>query len=187
MTDKKSLICVLTFCLVFSLGIGLSRAEDLYLLGPEDVLEVSVWKDAELTKEVIVQPDGYFSFPLVGQVPAQGRSVAQIQEELRGKLADYISSPVVTVLLRKVQSYTVYVVGKVNRPGAFVLGRKVNAMQALSMAGGMTPFASSGNILVLRVEKEEQQKIPFDYDEVAKGKNLVQNIELKTGDVVVVP
>lgn len=184
---RKNLICCLIFCLFFGLGISLARAEDAYLLGPEDVLEISVWKDTELTKEVVVQPDGYFSFPLVGQVLARGRSVAQVQEELRQKLAEYISSPVVTVLLRKVQSYTVYVVGKVNRPGAFVLGREVNVMQALSMAGGMTPFASSGNILILRVEKGEQQKIPFDYDDVAKGKNLVQNIELKSGDVVVIP
>ncbi len=158
-----------------------------YLLGPEDVLEVSVWRDQELTKEVVVQPDGYFSFPLMGQVLARGRSVARIEKELRERLAQYVSDPVVTVLLRKVQSYKVYVVGKVNRPGEFSPGRTVNVMQALSMAAGMTPYASSGKILILRQEGKEQIKIPFDYDDVAKGKNLAQNCELKTGDVVVVP
>lgn len=186
MKPKKNLICFFTLCLVL-IGISSSKAEDAYLLGPEDVLEISVWKDTELTKEVIVQPDGYFSFPLVGQILAKGRSVVAIQEELHEKLAPYVPDPTVTVLLHKVQSYSVYVVGKVNRPGRFVLGRKVNVMQALSMAGGLTPFASSGNILILREEGEKQEKIRFDYDEVARGKNLAQNIELKIGDVVVVP
>ncbi|MBW2661625.1 MAG: polysaccharide biosynthesis/export family protein [Deltaproteobacteria bacterium] len=187
MRTSKNLIFFCAFCLFWVIGTAGLQAEDTYLLGPEDLLEISVWKDTELTREIIVQPDGYFSFPLAGQILAGGRSIAAIQKELNQKLSSYVPDPTVTVLLRKVQSYAVYVVGKVNRPGHFVLGRKVNVMQALSMAGGLTPFASSGNILILREGAEKQEKYQFDYDDIANGKNLDQNIDLKSGDVVVVP
>ncbi len=185
---RRKLVIPCICCLILVLWVGLAAAaEDIYLLGPEDDLEVSVWKDTELTKEVTVQLDGYFSFPLVGQVLAKGRGINDVQQELRQKLAGYVSNPVVTVLLKKVLSYHVYVIGKVNRPGDFVLGRRVNVMQALSMAGGMTPFASTGDISILREGPQGQTRIRFDYGEVAKGKDLAQNILLQSGDVVVVP
>ncbi|MFH1146274.1 MAG: polysaccharide biosynthesis/export family protein [Pseudomonadota bacterium] len=168
-------------------GEGVKEQNLQYVLGPEDVLQISVWKDQELTREVIVDPDGHFSFPLAGQISAAGRTVPEIETELREKLAVYVSEPVVTVLLRKVQSYKIYVIGKVSRPGFFVLGDRINVMQALSMAGGLTPFASPGKIVVLREGEKGQQRFSFDYDDVAEGESLEQNIELKNGDVVVVP
>ncbi len=213
MTGKNILICFLVFGVVvgfLSSPCGAQQEEDYfwiakprpgaegvqklkveeetaYLLGPEDVLEVSVWKDPELTKEVTIQPDGYFSYPLLGQILAKGRTVVQVQAELSEKLGAFVSEPVVTVLLKKVLSYKIFVIGKVTRPGPFSLGEKVNVMQALTVAGGVTPFASPGKILILRQKGDTQQKIPFDYDDVSEGKHMEQNILLKSGDVVVVP
>ncbi len=158
-----------------------------FTLGPGDIVEVSVWKDPELTKQVIVQPDGFISFPLIGQIEAGGRTIADVQKEISKKLADYISSPTVTVLPVRIESYKIYVIGKVNKPGAFTVLPTVNVMQALSMAGGTNPFAKLSKISILRKGPNGQQRFNFNYEEVAKGKNLAQNIELQTGDVVVVP
>ncbi len=158
-----------------------------FILGPGDVLEVSVWKDEDLTKQVIVQPDGYLSFPLIGQVLAGGRTLADVQSEIAGRLEEYISSPTVTLLPLRIESYKVYVLGKVNKPGVFIVPPSVNVMQALSMAAGTNPFADLDNISILRQDASGQERIPFDYKAVAKGKDLELNIELKSGDVVVVP
>jgi polysaccharide export outer membrane protein len=159
----------------------------VFLLGPGDVLEVSVWKDPDLTKQVIVQPDGYLSFPLIGQVPAGGRTLADVESEIREKLGEFISSPTVTLLPLRIESYKVYVIGKVNNPGVFTIPQAVNVMQALSMAGGSNPFADLDKISILRQGPDGQERIPFDYGAVAKGKDLDQNIVLQSGDVVVVP
>ncbi len=158
-----------------------------FTLGPGDIIEVSVWKDPELTKQVIVQPDGFISFPLIGQVKAGGRTISDVQKEISQKLAEYISSPTVTVLPVRIESYKIYVIGKVNKPGLFTVLPTVNVMQALSMAGGTNPFAKLSKISILRKGPNGQQRFNFNYEEVAKGKNLEQNIELQTGDVVVVP
>ena len=158
-----------------------------FVLGPGDILEVSVWKDEDLTKQVIIQPDGYLSFPLIGQVLAGGRTLADVQSEIANRLEEYISSPTVTLLPFRIESYKVYVLGKVNKPGVFIVPPAVNVMQALSMAAGANPFADLDNICILRQGAGGQERIPFDYKDVAKGKNLEQNIELKSGDVVVVP
>ncbi len=159
-----------------------------FLLGPGDVLEISVWKDQDLTRQVIVQPDGFVSFPLIGQVMAAGRTIPQVQAEISKRLQEFIASPTVTVLPLKIESYKIYVVGKVNKPGMFVVLPTVNVMQALSMAGGTTPFAKLGSISILRNGPDgRQERLKFDYKAVAKGKNLKQNIELMSGDVVVVP
>lgn len=158
-----------------------------FVLGPGDVLEISVWKDPELTKQVIVQPDGYLSFPLVGQVKAGGNTLAEVQQEIVKRLEEYIPSPTLTVLPFKIESYKVYVIGKVNNSGVFMLPEPVNVMQALSLAGGMNPFANLGKISILRQGPDGQSKIRFDYSDVVKGKHLEQNIMLQTGDVVVVP
>ncbi|MBW1966613.1 MAG: polysaccharide biosynthesis/export family protein [Deltaproteobacteria bacterium] len=158
-----------------------------FVLGPGDVLEISVWKDPELTKQVIVQPDGYLSFPLVGQVKAGGKTLAKVQHEIVERLQEYIPSPTVAVLPFKIESYKVYVIGKVKEPGVFMLPEPINVMQALSLAGGMNPFADLDKITILRQGPDGQSRIRFDYGDVAKGKHLEQNIMLQTGDVVVVP
>lgn len=166
-----------------------TRAVDVdgYKIGPQDVLEISVWKEDTLKKEVLVRPDGGMSFPLVGDIHAAGKTAAQLQQEITQKLEKYMPDPVVSVALLKVLSNTVYVIGKVNKPGDYVAGRYVDVLQALSMAGGLTPFAAESDIKVLRRENGVEVALPFQYSKVKKGERLDQNILLKGGDVVVVP
>jgi polysaccharide export outer membrane protein len=161
--------------------------EDKYLLGPEDAIEVSVWKEPELTKQLVVRPDGKITYPLIGEVQAAGKTVKQLQEEIFKRLEKYVTDAHVTVILLKAQNYKVYVTGKVNKPGDFVIGKPVNVMQAISMAGGLTPFASPGSIMVIRTVGGKEEVFPFNYKEVAKGQFLEQNRTLMPGDVVVVP
>ncbi len=159
-----------------------------YLVRPGDILQVSVWKEPELTRELLVRPDGGFSFPLAGQVQAQGRVVADIEQEIKARIERYIPEPVVTVSVMKVLGNNVNVVGKVNRPGEYIMNGPVDVMKAISMAGGTTVFADLNDIVVLRrLADGSQEAIPFDYTEVESGQNLGQNILLQAGDVVVVP
>jgi polysaccharide export outer membrane protein len=161
--------------------------EDKYQLGPDDVVEVSVWKEPDLTKQIVVRPDGKISYPLIGEVQAAGKTVKQLREEISKRLEKYVTDAQVTVILLKTQNYKIYVVGKVNKPGEFLVGRPVDVMQALAMAGGLTPFASPNKIVVLRHSGSAEQSLPFDYNDVVKGLFLEQNITLIPGDVVVVP
>jgi polysaccharide export outer membrane protein len=161
--------------------------EAAYSVKPGDLLQVAVWKEPELQRPVLVRPDGAFSFPLAGEVDARGKSVSDLQKLLTERLRKYISDPVVTVSVQEVRGNKVYVIGQVNRPGEFIVNPSVDVMQALSMAGGGTAFASLGNIVVLRRKSGQQTAIPFKYTEVLKGRELEQNIMLEAGDVVVVP
>jgi polysaccharide export outer membrane protein len=161
--------------------------EAAYSVKPGDLLQVAVWKEPELQRPVLVRPDGAFSFPLAGEVDARGKSVSDLQKLLTERLRKYISDPVVTVSVQEVRGNKVYVIGQVNKPGEFIVNPSVDVMQALSMAGGGTAFASLGNIVVLRRKSGQQTAIPFKYTEVLKGRELEQNIMLEAGDVVVVP
>ena len=158
-----------------------------YLLGPEDVVKISVWKDEQLTQEVIVRPDGMISFPLVGDVAAAGRTVEDIRLELVKRLNKFVPNPHVAVMATKLHSYKIYVTGRVNKPGEFLVGHYTDVLQALSLAGGLTPFAAENDIKVMRREKGEQKMYPFRYGDVRKGRALEQNILLQRGDVVIVP
>jgi polysaccharide export outer membrane protein len=158
-----------------------------YRLGAEDVLMISVWKDEQLTREVVVRPDGVFSFPLVGDVQAEDRTVEEIRADLVKRLTKYIPNPNVSVAVTKVLSYKVYVVGRVNKPGEYLIGHYTDVLQALSLAGGLTPFAAENNIKVIRRTKGQQQVFPFRYGDIRKGYDLEQNILLQRGDVVTVP
>ena len=158
-----------------------------YLIGPEDILEISVWKDPELTKQVVVRPDGRISFPLIGELMAGGHTVKSLEEELKKKISEYIPDAMVTVMVIQVNSIKIYVIGKVARPGEYKIGRAINVMQALSLAGGLSTFADADSILILRSEKGSQIKIPFNYKEIKKGINLEQNILLRNRDVLIVP
>ena len=168
--------------------IGSAFAQEVgYTVKPGDTLMVSVWKEPELQGDVLVTPDGAFAFPLVGQVDARGKTVTELQKIVTDKLGKYISEPVVTVSVKDIKGNKVYVIGQVNRPGEFIVNPRVDVMQALSMAGGTTPFASLGNIIILRGTGTKQEALRFDYTNVVKGRGLEQNIELRAGDVVVVP
>ena len=158
-----------------------------YLVNAGDRLEISVWKEPELQREVLVRPDGAFTFPLAGQIVAKGRTVTEIREELDSRLSRYIPDLVTTVTVVNVAGNSIFVIGQVNNPGAFVMNPVLDVMQALSMAGGMTPFAGLKNIRILRRENGVQTAHRFDYTNVAEGRSLEQNILLRSGDVVVVP
>lgn len=158
-----------------------------YTIGPEDVLEISVWKEPDLQREVLVRPDGNISFPLAGDVKAAGETPEQVQRTITQKLRKYIPDPVVTVTLVTIGANKIYVIGQVNSPGEYVIGRYVDVMQALTLAGGLTPFASENKIKVLRREGGKEFVLPFRYADVKKGKNIQQNVILKGGDTVVVP
>ena len=158
-----------------------------YQLGPEDVLDISVWKEEGLKKEVLVRPDGGISFPLIGEIQAVGKTTGQLQKEIAQRLEKYIPDPVVSVAVLKIVGNKIYVIGKVNKPGEFAAGRYIDVLQALSMAGGLTPFAAENKIRIMRKENGQDIVIPFQYSKVQKGENLEQNITLKNGDVVVVP
>jgi polysaccharide export outer membrane protein len=165
-----------------------SPPEVPYTVKPGDTLQVSVWKEPELQSLVLIEPDGTFAFPLCGQIDAHDKTVGQLQQEITRHLARFISDPVVTVSLQRIRGNRVYVIGQVNNPGAFVVNPSVNVLQAISMAGGTTPFASLGNIKIIRrTASGGQEAVPFDYKDVIHGDNLSQNIMLAAGDVVVVP
>jgi polysaccharide export outer membrane protein len=164
-----------------------NRPDKVYEVLPGDVLQVSVWKEPDLQLEVLVRPDGAFSFPLAGDISTKGLSVVELQSELTKRLSQYISSPVVTVSVAEVLGNKIYVIGQVNKPGDFVVNPQVDVMQALSMAGGLTAFADTNDIKILRRTGDRQIAISFKYNEVLKGKDLNQNIVLQSGDIVVVP
>jgi polysaccharide biosynthesis/export protein len=158
-----------------------------YLVQAGDTLVVSVWREPEVSGEVLVRPDGGMSVPLAGEVQASGHTCEELRNTLQSRFVKYIPDPVVTVLVRKPDGSRIFVVGKVNHPGDFPLTRPTDVMQALSIAGGATPFADVNDIRVLRREGEHQQVFRFRYDDVRRGRDLGQNILLHSGDTVVVP
>jgi polysaccharide export outer membrane protein len=157
-----------------------------YRLGPEDVLEISVWREDGLKKEVLVRPDGGISFPLVGELHARDKTVSELRDELAKRLEKFMPDPTVSVAVMKVAN-RIYVIGRVNKPGDFPVGRDVDVLQALSLAGGLTPFANENSIKVMRRENGKQVTLPFQYGRVTRGERLEQNVILQRGDVVVVP
>jgi len=158
-----------------------------YLIGPDDTLQVSVWKEPELSGSVPVRPDGKISIPLVDDVQAAGLTAVQLSEQIADKLKKFVTNPHVTVIVTAINSRRVYVLGEVNHPGGFTLLPDMNILQAISDAGGLTQFAHGKKVYVLRTEGGKQVKYPFNYSKVLKGENPEQNIALKSGDTIVVP
>jgi polysaccharide export outer membrane protein len=168
-------------------GVAQAQQPADYRLHPGDQVEAAVWKEPDLTRTVIVRPDGKFTFPLAGEIVAAGRTVAQIQEDIASRLIKYIPEPVVTVSVTQIEGNRAYVIGQVNKPGAFVMNPSLTVLQALSLAGGTTPYASVNDIIIIRNSGGKSQSLPFRYSEISRGRNLEQNIRLESGDVVVVP
>lgn len=158
-----------------------------YTVNPGDILEISVWKEQDLQKQAMIRPDGYFSFPLTGDIRAEGRTVEDVRREVANRVSRFVPDPVVSVSIMEPRGSQIYVIGQVQRPGEFKINRFVDVVQALSMAGGTTPFAQLDSIKILRREGTTQQAIPFAYSDIAAGKRLQQNIILKPGDTVLVP
>jgi polysaccharide export outer membrane protein len=169
---------------------GAARAQTIpdYRVHPGDKLIVGVYDDPKLLPlEITVAPDGKLSYPMVGVLIVGGKTVEQIRTELEAKLKKYISDPIATVIVTDVKGNVVYVIGQVTKPGSITMNPTINVLQALSIAGGANPYAKVDGIIVIRSSGGTQRVLPFRYGQVASGKDLQQNIELESGDVVVVP
>jgi len=163
-----------------------------FLLGPEDVLEVVVWRNQELSRQVIVRPDGMISMPLIGDVPASGLTANELAYEISQRLKTFKEHPTVSVSVKEVNSYIVYLLGEVSKPGKYQLKSYTTVLQAIAMAGGFTPFASKNRIHVLRNSPNgggtiHEMRIPVRYDELVSGTGTVGNFYLRSGDTIVVP
>jgi len=158
-----------------------------YIIGPQDTLSVSVWKEPDLSGNVQVRPDGKVSIPLLNDVQAAGLTAMKLSSEITTGLKKYVADPHVTVVVTAINSRRVYVLGEVAHAGGFALLPDMTVLQAISDAGGLTQFAHGKKIYVLRNESGQQVKYPFNYSKVLKGENPEQNFPLKSGDTVVVP
>src|SRR6202050_2402132 len=158
-----------------------------YIIGAQDVLDISVWKEPEVSRVVPVRPDGKISLPLLNDVQAAGLTPSQLAVQITVSLKKYVTSPQVTVIVTTINSQRIYIIGEVTRPGAFPMLPGETVMQALSSAGGFTPFAKRKSIYVLRMDNGKKVKFPFNYKEAITGKNSEQDIQLKAGDTIVVP
>jgi polysaccharide export outer membrane protein len=160
-----------------------------YIIGPEDVLEITVWKNADLSKTVQVRPDGRISLPLLGDISAVAKTPVQLTAEIASGLRAYMENPTITIMVKEVQSYQIYVLGEVNKPGKYPLKSKTTLLQGITVAGGFTPVAARNKIVVFRFTKdgEGQTKIKASYDDIVVRDGSNQNIELKPGDQIVVP
>lgn len=164
-----------------------ANEDPLYIIGTEDVLNINVWKEAEVSRSVPVRPDGKISLPLLNDVQAAGLTPQQLAASIRDGLKKFMSDPEVTVIVAAVNSRRVYIIGEVSHPGVIPLLSGMTVLQALASSGSFTQFANIKGIYVLRSENGKQVKHPFNYKAVVKGQNAEQNLELKPGDTIVVP
>jgi polysaccharide biosynthesis/export protein len=158
-----------------------------YLIGPEDVLGVVFWREAEISGDVAVRPDGRVSLPMIGEMVAAGLRPQELQQRILVAAAKYINDPNVSVVVRTINSLKVFVTGRVTTPGQHPLKGPMTVMQVIALAGGVTEYADAKNISILRTVKGRTESFKFNYRDVSRGKKLEQNIMLKPGDTVVVP
>ena len=158
-----------------------------YVIGPEDMLSIAVWKEPDFSSSVPVRPDGKISMPLLGDVEASGKTPGQLADDLTVKLKKYIDDPRVTVVVTAINSKRIYILGEVNHPGTINMSPNMTVLQAISAAGGPTAYANTKKISILRTVQGKQAKFPFNYKEVIKGNDTQQNIQLMAGDTIVVP
>jgi polysaccharide export outer membrane protein len=193
-------ISLITLCLLVHVAVSAApqpadtdasstqQVSQSYKIGPGDVLRISVWKEEGMDQEILVKPDGGITFPLAGDIAASGYTTQDLTNSLVSKLKKYIPNPVVTVSVLQTVSNKIFVVGKVNRPGEFKATSYMDVLQALSLAGGVTPFAESDAIKIIRRDAGGRTKtFDFDYDEVVSGESMDMNIILEAGDTIVVP
>jgi polysaccharide biosynthesis/export protein len=162
--------------------------DDTYIIGVDDVLSINVWKEAEVSKTVPVRSDGKISLPLAGEVQASGETPHQLEKELATKLQSFISEPEVTVIVTEIKSQKFNILGMVLKPGSYPLTNASTVLDAIAIAGGFRDFAKQKSIYVLRQNPDgSQARLPFNYKEVIKGKDLAQNVKLQPRDTIVVP
>ena len=160
-----------------------------YIIGPEDILEITVWKNADLSKEVQVRPDGRISLPLLGDISAVAKTPVQLTEEISTGLKSFMESPTISILVKEVNSYQIYVLGEVNKPGKYPLKSKTTLLQGITVAGGFTSMAARNKIVIFRFSKDGEglTKLKASYDDIVVRDGSSQNMELKPGDQIVVP
>jgi polysaccharide export outer membrane protein len=158
-----------------------------YVIGPDDVLGIVFWRDADMTGDVTVRPDGQITLPLIGDIKAAGLQPEALKEAVKKAAAKFISDPNVTVVVRQINSRNVFITGNVTRPGAYPVSGQMRILQLIAVAGVLTEFADEKNITVTRTSGERIEYIKVNYKDVARGKKLEQNVVLKPGDTVVVP
>ena len=164
---------------------GRATAPDVYRIGPEDVLTISVWKNDSLTRSVPVRPDGKISLPLLNDVQAAGLSAQDLRDVLTQKLGAYMPNPEVSVIVTSINSFKVSLIGEINRPGRIELRSWTTVLDALALAGGFTPFASRSKIVILQPDGKGMKRIPFNYNKALDGEQ--ENFYLRNGDIVLVP
>lgn len=160
---------------------------EAYRVGPGDVLSIVVWRDEALTRTLPVLPDGMLAFPLIGEIQAGGKTVADLTREMSARLTPFVPEPELSIAVQQVNSMMVYVIGRVNGPGRLALNGHLTALQALAMAGGPNPFAERNRIKIIREEPDQTLIFDFPYDDIIQGEHLEKNILLRRGDVIVVP
>ena len=160
-----------------------------YIIGPEDILEITVWKNADLSRQVQVRPDGRISLPLLGDISAVAKTPVQLTEEISAGLRTYMENPTISIMVKEVNSYQIYVLGEVSKPGKYPLKSKTTLLQGITVAGGFTPMAARNKIVVFRFSKDGEglTKLKASYDDIVVRDGSTQNIELKPGDQIVVP
>lgn len=158
-----------------------------YTIGPNDHLQVFVWKEPDLTRDVTVMADGRISYPLIGEIMAAGQTVTSLQEIISKKLKKYVTAPEVTVIVAQSLSRQIYTIGKVTHPGPYPLAPNMTVLQALSAAGGFAEWANTKDVIIVRRVGAKEVHFQFNYNEVISGKDLKQNILLKPNDTIVVP
>jgi len=190
MTRTVVLLLLLTLLAVQTEPVGAEEATPLpatYRIGAGDMLEISVWKNEQLSRSVTVRPDGMISLPLLNDVQAAGSTPQQLRETLAKKLAEYVPAAEVSVIVQRVRSFSVSVIGSVIKPGHFTLTGPTTVLDALAMAGGVTEFASRKSIFVVRAEPNGNKRLPFNYNKAISENDEGENFQLKAGDVVIVP
>ncbi len=192
-----TIVSLITICVFIFSNLSLAQdskadsksneSQEYYKVGANDVLNIFVWNEPDLTQDISVMPDGRIIFPMIGEVMAKGRSVIDLKKIITEKLKDYVSNPEVTVMVRQSNSRQIYTIGKLNAPGPYPLAPDMTVLQALSTAGGFTEWADTKHVMVVRRGNDKETMLPFNYQDFIEGKNPAQNILLEPGDTIVVP
>jgi polysaccharide biosynthesis/export protein len=167
-------------------GTGVSTPPD-YVIGPDDVLTITFWREKDLSTDVVVRPDGKISLPLLNEIPAAGLTPDQLRKQLTEAANRFVEDPTPSVVVKAINSRKVFITGQVLKPGMYALPAQMTVLQLISIAGGLQEYADHVNISIVRTENGRQTAYRFNYQDVIKRRNFKQNIELKPGDTVVVP
>ena len=187
-------LAMMLCALILATASSTIRAQDLpassspadYVLGVEDRLSISVWKEPELSRTVVIRPDGKITAPLVGEVQAAGRTSKQLSVDLTTALSRFVKEPVVNVTVEAVESCKVYVLGEVSTQGALVLRRRTRLLEAIALSGGMTQFANRSDVVLIRYDDDKETRLRIDYRKIVSGEKSELNIFLKPGDTIIV-